>query len=470
VRLRLTLIYSCLFLLSGALLLGFTYFFVRDTTNTANGFVFSTNNGATVGAIEGVPVGGKTSGGGISVRIGTLPVNTPTHTPASGGGSQTGGPVLNSGSASSADPSFIQNPDGLNPTQIQDETKEFINLAQQQYDGELSSLLFWSCVALGIMFLFSLALGWMMAGRVLRPLRTITSTARDISATNLHERLALDGPNDELKELGDTIDGLLTRLDAAFASQRQFVANASHELRTPLTRQRTLAQVALDDPTATIESLRQAHERILASGEQQEELIEALLTLSRVQAGTDHREPFDLSTVVSAVVESRRVEAEVRDVSLTSTLSTAPVMGDQRLVERLVVNLVENAIRHNVPDGSVQVVIDRRGGHPVLSITNDGPVVPPDEIERLFEPFQRLGGERTVGVGGFGLGLSIVRAVADAHGADLVMRPRPAGGVTVEVRFSLPTDRPEPPSPEGATLERAVDPEPEGERSVRSSG
>jgi signal transduction histidine kinase len=464
VRLRLTLLYSGLFLLSGAMLLGFTYFFVRD--NPGN-FVFTVNGGAAAGAIEGVPTSGKTlnSGHGQSQSHGQVSVK------AGHGGALTrtqvtrhnGQYVITTHSTSSSPPSVLANPDGLSPKQIADQTKEFSNLAQQQVTGERSALLFWSGVALGIMFLFSLALGWMMAGRVLRPLRTITSATRDISATNLHERLGLDGPNDELKELGDTIDELLTRLDAAFASQRQFVANASHELRTPLTRQRTLAQVALDDPGATVESLRQAHERILASGEQQEELIEALLTLSRVQAGTDHREPFDLSPLVAEVVESRHVEADVHQVSLSSELSAAPVMGDQRLVKRLVVNLVENAIRHNVPDGSVQVVTDRRGGHAVLSITNDGPVIPSDEIERLFEPFQRLGGERTVGVGGFGLGLSIVRAVADAHEADLVMRPRSAGGVTVEVRFSLRTDRPESHGTDGVTPVEAVDPEPEGE-------
>ena len=169
--------------------------------------------------------------------------------------------------------------------QVAQTTRQLETLAHAYQSKELRQLLIESGVALGIMALLSIGLGWVVAGRVLRPLRVITSMTRDISVSNLHERLSLDGPDDELKELGDTIDGLLERLDASFRSQRQFVANASHELRTPLARQRALAQVALSDPDATVDSLRAAHERILASGEQQEQLIDALLTLSRVQAG-----------------------------------------------------------------------------------------------------------------------------------------------------------------------------------------
>jgi signal transduction histidine kinase len=168
--------------------------------------------------------------------------------------------------------------------------------ARAARDAVLDRLLVQSGIALAAMALVSVALGSVVAGRVLRPLRTITTAARDISATNLQERLALDGPDDELKELGDTFDALLERLEASFESQRRFVANASHELRTPLARQRTLAQVAIGDPGATVASLRSAHERVLASGAQQERLIEALLTLSRGEAGLDRREPVDLAT------------------------------------------------------------------------------------------------------------------------------------------------------------------------------
>jgi len=284
------------------------------------------------------------------------------------------------------------------------------------------------------MAVVSAVLGWIVAGRVLRPLRTITATARDISVTDLHERLVLDGPNDELKELGDTFDGLLERLEASFRAQRQFVANASHELRTPLARQRTLAQVALADPDASIESLRMAHERVLTAGAQQERLIEALLTLARGQTGLERREPFDLATVTGQVLQTRS-DADHQSVEVHEELAPAPVLGDARLVERLVANLVDNAIRYNVPHGSVHVTTQTRSGQAVVSVANTGPVVPPTAVERLFQPFQRLGADRTSRGDGIGLGLSIVQAIADAHGATVTARPQPEGGLDIEVSF-----------------------------------
>jgi signal transduction histidine kinase len=299
----------------------------------------------------------------------------------------------------------------------------------------LHQLLIESGVALAIMALVSAALGWIVAGRVLRPLRVITGATRDISASNLHERLALGGPDDELKELGDTIDGLLKRLEASFSSQRQFVANASHELRTPLARQRTLAQVALSDPDASADSLRAAHERILASGEQQEQLIDALLTLSRVQAGAISRQSVDLAPLVSNLLAVRMAEAEVRGVRLIPMLAEAPLRGDPRLVERLVANVLDNALRHNVPGGMIVVRTGTRSGHGWLAVSNDGPLVEADQIERLYEPFERLGAERTNTGDGFGLGLCIVRAVATAHGASLMTEARSSGGLNIEVRF-----------------------------------
>jgi signal transduction histidine kinase len=266
-------------------------------------------------------------------------------------------------------------------------------------------------------------------------LRVITSTTRDISVSNLHERLSMNGPDDELKELGDTIDGLLERLDGSFRSQRQFVANASHELRTPLARQRALAQVALSDPGATVDTLRVAHERMLASGEQQEQLIDALLTLSRVQAGAVKHEPVDLAPLVADLLTPRAAEAEARAVRVLPTLAAAPLRGGARLVERLVANLLDNALRHNVPGGTVLVRTGARAGGGWLAVSNDGPVVEPGQIERLYEPFERLGAERTNAGEGFGLGLCIVRAVATAHGAVLTTSTRPAGGLEIEVHF-----------------------------------
>ena len=293
------------------------------------------------------------------------------------------------------------------------------------------------------MAILSIALGWIVAGRALRPLRTITAAARDISATNLHRRLALDGPHDELKELGDTFDGLLARLDASFQAQRQFVANASHELRTPLARQRTLGQVALADPDATVESLRAAHQRVLAAGAEQERLIEALLALARGQTGLANPEPLDLATVTERVLLAHQRDAEDREVELHATLAPAPAAGDSRLIERLVTNLIDNAQRHNLPHGRVDVTTGTRNGHAVLSVSNTGPEVPAEAVERLFQPFQRLAPERTTGNGnGVGLGLSIVQAIADAHRATLAVQPNAAGGLEVTVALEAASPQP----------------------------
>jgi signal transduction histidine kinase len=305
-----------------------------------------------------------------------------------------------------------------------------------QQDAQLHQLLVNSGIALGLMAGVSIVLGWMVAGRVLRPLHTITTAARHISVTSLHERLALEGPDDELKELGDTFDDLIARLERSFDAQRRFVANASHELRTPLARQRTVAQVALGDPEATVDSLRVAHERVLAAGAQQEHLIEALLTLARGQAGLVKHEPFDLAGLTSDVLLSRREEAQARELDLRDALAPAPLVGDPRLVERLIANLVDNAILHNVANGHISVTVGTRSGHAVFSIANSGPVVPVSEIDRLFQPFQRLEVERTSHGQGIGLGLSIVRAIAEAHDATLNVRSLPGGGLDVEV--SLP--------------------------------
>jgi signal transduction histidine kinase len=223
-----------------------------------------------------------------------------------------------------------------------------------------------------------------------------------------------------------------------------FVANASHELRTPLARQRTLAQVALAEPDATVESLRAAHERVLATGEQQERLIEALLTLTRSQAGLAWRELLDLGTITRDVVRARQAEVEHRELHLETTLAAAPTSGDPRLVERLIVNLVDNALRHNAPQGRVHISTRTEDEHAILSITNDGPKVPPAEIERLFLPLQRLRADRSSNPEGLGLGLSIVHAIATAHDATLTTTARPEGGLAIEVTFPASAATPTP--------------------------
>ncbi len=395
VRLRLTLLYVGLFLASAACLLVITYFLVAQQLPSTLAL--------------------RTSGGGTAGTSGTLITS--------------GNSIV---TACAPSPGILPTAEQMNTCQqvIQQTTARF------QHDT-LDELLIVSGVALGIMAVASVGLGWLMAGRVLSPLRTITAAARRISARSLHQRIAMTGPDDELKELGDTFDELLGRLDASFRAQRQFVANASHELRTPLARQRTLLEVALRDRQATNTSLRAACERALAAGEQQERLIAALLTLARGERGLDTFEPFDLAEIAADTVTALREEADTRGVTVTADLGTAPAVGDPRLAERLAANLTDNAIRYNVSGGRVEITADRREGQAFLAVTNTGPVIPPDQLGRLFQPFQRLDPEPRV-QGGLGLGLAIVSAIAAAHGAELRAATRAAGGLAVEVVFPPP--------------------------------
>jgi signal transduction histidine kinase len=310
-----------------------------------------------------------------------------------------------------------------------------VEAAQRAADSH--QLLVNSGIALAVVALLALLAGWILAGRMLRPIRTITRKAQRISSTSLHERLALDGPQDELKELGDTLDDLFARLDAAFEAQRQFVANASHELRTPLARQRAVIQVALADPQANFSSLREAHQRVLASEQHLEALIDGLLALTRGQAGLERPQALDLADLASEAVHARESESEGLEIDVRAMLARAPTAGDPRLAERLIVNLIENAIRHNCRGGHVEISTGTRDRHAFISVANTGPAVPADEVQRLFEPFRRLGEARTRHNHGLGLGLSIVQAIAIAHRAEIIARARPQGGLTIEVLFPL---------------------------------
>ena len=308
-------------------------------------------------------------------------------------------------------------------------------IAVYEHATVLHELWFRSATALYFVALLSVVLGWFIAGRALRPLRTITTTARQISAASLSERLALTGPRDELTELADTIDGLLARLEAAFTAQRQFIANAAHELRTPLARQRVISQVALADPAATIESLRTAHERVLASGAQQHQLIDALLTLARGQSGLASYEPFDLADLARKILASRQCEAQRQNLALRTALSPASTAGSPRLAEHLAANLIDNALHYNLPGGHVEISTETTDSNAVLTVANTGPTVPAAAIDQLFQPFQRLTPDRTSRGDGLGLGLSIVAAIASAHHATITARPRPGGGLLIEVAF-----------------------------------
>ncbi len=321
--------------------------------------------------------------------------------------------------------------------------------AQRASDSH--QLLVDSGIALAAVAVFAVLVGWLVAGRMLRPIRTITRAARRISSTRLHERLGLDGPDDELKELGDTLDDLLARLEAAFEAQRRFVANASHELRTPLTRERTLVQVALGGH-CTPDEWRSTGQELLASNREQEMLIDALLTLASSESGLDQQERTDLAEISRTVLT--RPGPDRLGLHIETALHPAPLDGDPRLIERLVANLVDNAIGHNLADGSVQISTDTTDGQAVLTVTNSGPIIPPGQIERLFQPFQRLDPRRVQHRNGHGLGLSIVRAIAAAHGATISAQPLPQGGLSLSLAFPPPTLRlPDQRTSHGASME-----------------
>jgi len=419
VRLRLTVLFASLFLVSGAGLLGISY-----------GLLSNANNGIiSVRVNSGGPADGSAS-------LGSGPAGT----------GSTGSGSTGSGGTSLIDPGSLAGPGSLpSPQQLQADAKEYVSETRAREDD---ALLLYFGIALGIMAVVAAALGWFVAGRALRPLRRITESARRISATNLHERLAIEGPDDDLRELADMIDGLFARLDASLQAQRQFVANASHELRTPLARSQTLLEVALRNPDASTGSLRAACERAVAAGTEQERLIEALLTLARGQRGLARRERVDLAAVTRDVLAARGRQIAASGLAMKVTLKPGLLGGDAALVERAVANLTDNALRHNTNGGTIWITADADDGRACLTIANTGEEIPPNAVDRLLLPFQR-GGEageayrarpRSGPDDGLGLGLSIVAAIATAHGADLTVTPRlTGGGLTVRLVFPAPS-------------------------------
>jgi signal transduction histidine kinase len=416
------MLYGLLFLIAGTALLAITYGLVaRDTTGQA-ARSFAVSRGVSGGKLPQLPPGIK----GAITASGNVPTVILRHQSASGN------VVQFQDYAGQVNATFKR------LTRVQAKQLQAVqakaNASIQKVQGaQRSSLLTRSGLALGIMALASIGLGWVMAGRALRPVRFMSTRARGISERNLHERLALDGPDDELKELADTFDGLLGRLEGAFESQRRFVANASHELRTPITLERALVEVALADPQPTVDSLRDTCRRVLAASEHQERLIEALLTLARSQRGLATRAPVDLREVTAEVVRSvpadgLRVDTDLRDASTA---------GDQAMIERLVANLIENAVRYNRPGGWINVWTGQRDGSPTVEVTNTGPVVQATEVSELVRPFYRAGENGNGNGRGVGLGLSIVQAIAQAHGAALETEPRPEGGLRVTVTFPV---------------------------------
>ncbi len=392
IRLRLTVLYGVVFLITGAVLLTFGYFLVRHNLDARGNF---------------------------RQVLAHLGIKSPLPAPPVG------------------------HPFGFGPGSAAASVAAAYR-AQLRAQA-LDRLLVEYLLALGVMTIVSVVAGWLLAGRALRPLRQITATARRVSGQNLGERIALSGPADELRELADTFDGMLARLDNAFHGQRHFVAHASHELRTPLAIMRTEVDVALADPDAGESDLRQMGEAVRETIDRCERLLESLLMLARSEGAAQHEEDVDLAALAGDCITDLRARAEELELSVRDELAPALTRGDTALLERMIANLLDNAIRHNERGGFVDVQTGVDAGQAVVTVGNGGPLIDVADAEALIEPFRRL--ER--GRGGFGLGLSIVNSVVEAHGGRLTVAARSDGGLEIQVRLpalplrgaDLPTKR-----------------------------
>ncbi|MEU4232199.1 HAMP domain-containing sensor histidine kinase [Nonomuraea sp. NPDC026600] len=305
-------------------------------------------------------------------------------------------------------------------------------------------LLIGSAVALAVMAVVSVVLGRIVAGRVLRPLRTITATTRRISADNLHERLAAPGPADEVKDLADTIDGLLERLEGSFAAQRRFVANASHELRTPLATMRASLDVAVAKPEPVPAQTIALADRIRTELDQVDQLLEGFLMLARTQHGAlSDRATLSLGRVVAAALVARATDITAKNLTVhdDDVHDGAWTQGSRTLLTRMAGNVIDNAITHNHDGGWIRLTATADGASALLVVETGGPVLDQEQVARLAQPFQRLGTDRTGSGNGSGLGLSIVAAIAAAHGGGLDLRARPEGGLRVAISLPLASAR-----------------------------
>jgi signal transduction histidine kinase len=407
-RVRFTLTFAALFLVVGAALLGITY----------------------------------------SLAAG-LPVKVPPLTQAqarlaehckfalSGSGkAATPGPTPTAGPVRTATPGPTATPVPV-PVPVAKCSQAFAAVGEREAAAEqrhqvLVHLLDYSLPALGLMTVVSAGIGWVMAGRVLRPVSSITAAARRASERHLGERLALAGPQDELKELADTFDQMLERLDAAFATQRRFVADASHELRTPLTVMRTAIEVTLAKSARTPEQLETMAGKVARSAEQAEALVEALLTLAASEQAPASPELVDLAAAAEDAVDSAAPQARRLGLHIDTDLAAAPACGNRLLLERMVGNLVDNAVKHNIRGGWVSLRTRTEQGQARFEIANSGPMIPEELVPSLFEPFRRVE-ERTSSRDGAGLGLAIVRSIATAHTAGVEAHSLPAGGLRITV-------------------------------------
>ncbi|MFC8368023.1 MULTISPECIES: sensor histidine kinase [unclassified Streptomyces] len=431
-RARLTLTYGGLFLVGGVLLLGVTYALLDQRLGVTGTKVVSRENASAPRGDTGATASPEHRSGALPSPAPSAPATAPGTTTTPVAPAQETRTILGG-------PDFPAPPPGADLEQWMEEQRD-------HWRAEATaSLLTQGGIALGVVGSAAAALGWVIAGRVLAPLHRVTDTARRIAGApaadrGLHERIALRGPDDEVKDLADTFDLMVERLDRSFDGQRRFVANASHELRTPLTLGRALVEVAMHRPTAS-EDVKQLGDNLLEINTRHERLITGLLLLARSEHEIAERLPVDLADVVAHVVDQTAPEAARAGVAVRDDCAEAPTLGDALLLERLVHNLVENAVRHNTgPGGRVRVVTRDRGADGIeLEVANTGPVVAPYEVPFLFEPFRRLGADRLVTGKGAGLGLSIVRAITLAHGGKVTAVPREGGGLTVTV--TLPRER-----------------------------
>ncbi|MFC3996009.1 sensor histidine kinase [Nocardiopsis sediminis] len=409
VRAKLTLIYTAAFLVGGALLVALNYSIVSESL--ASRSVMLSDAEAEPRQPNALPEVGPSGG----------PASTEPVSPTDDGESDGWAPSSGDAASSSGDAA----PSSGTPISLQ--------VLDAYQEGVLSDLLLRSAAALAGITVLAAAAGWLIVGRPLRRLHRVTETARRLSERDLDSRLALTGPADEFRELGDTFDGMLERLQAAFDSQRRFVANASHELRTPLAVQRAAVEVPLEQGRVP-DDLKPAVNRVLDSVERSERLIAGLLLLARSDRGIDATEPVELADAVDGVVRLLAADASAAGVTLRPETVPAEVPGDPVLLEHLVRNLVENAIRYNRADGEVTIGVERSDGGAVLRVANTGPEIADADV--LFEPFHRGGHVRTHRAGGgSGLGLSIVRSVVTAHGGEVTAAPREGGGLEVTVRL-----------------------------------
>jgi signal transduction histidine kinase len=381
IRLRLALLIGAVLILAGGILLGLTYMLVRNSINS---------NPAQV----------RTE---VARRLGV-------------------------------DPQFLRPVPERTTSTSRARSVLFRDVQRELNKENLHRLLVESGIALGVLAVGSVGIGWVVAGRVLRPIHTITSTAQRLSDVTLHERIGLEGPADELKELADTFDAMLERLDRAFVSQQRFVADASHELRTPLAVIRTEVEVALADPHASAADLRSMAGVVRDATIRSEALVDGLLTLARTGAAPVAGNPVDLADLAAHVVDRLAPDADPLELALELDLQPAPVRGDRVLLDRLVENLVENALRYNERGGWISVATGSDEETASLRVANSGPTVPADAVATLFERFRRLDEwDPHQGRRGFGLGLSIVDAVARAHGGTATAEAHRDGGLLVVV-------------------------------------